>query len=38
MGTGIESTLNHPLLTPGHPDDRAGILMANGVIQLERIC
>jgi hypothetical protein len=38
MCTRIESTLNHPFLTPGHPDDGAGILMANGVIQLELIC
>lgn len=34
VGTGIESALNHPLLSPGHPDDGAGILMTNGVIEL----
>jgi hypothetical protein len=38
MGTRIESTLNHPFLSPGHPDDGASILMANSVIQLEIIC
>lgn len=35
MGTGIEGTLNHPFLAPGHTDNGAGRLVADSVIQLK---
>lgn len=34
MGTGIKSTLDHPLFRPGHTDNRARTLMADGIGEL----
>lgn len=36
MGTGIKSALDHPLFGPGHTDNRASALVADGIGELGR--
>ena len=37
MGAGIKSTLDHPLFGPGHTDNRASTLVADGISELDVI-
>lgn len=36
MGTSIKSALDHPLFGPGHTDNRASALVADGIGELGR--
>lgn len=36
MGTGIKSALDHPLFGPGHTDNRASSLVADGISELDK--